>query len=91
MKKQNNIELEQIEWNFNNLCPTICKIFYNLLYKMSMSWNLGQQDICSRTQMRINEKSFNKKNLIIKSFLAAQIEEKNTFGDTSTKPNIGIL
>jgi hypothetical protein len=28
MKKQNNIELEQIEWNFNNLCPTICKIFY---------------------------------------------------------------
>jgi hypothetical protein len=37
MKKQNNIELEQIEWNFNNLCPTICKIFYNLLHKMFMS------------------------------------------------------
>jgi hypothetical protein len=30
--------------------------------------------------MRINEKSFNKKNLIIKSFLAAQIEKKTRFG-----------
>jgi hypothetical protein len=29
--------LEQIEWNFNNLCPSICKIFYNLLHKMCMS------------------------------------------------------
>ena len=28
---------QQIEWNFNNLCPTICKIFYNLLHKMYMS------------------------------------------------------
>jgi hypothetical protein len=37
MKKQNNIELEQIEWNFSNLCPTICEIFYNLLNKMCMS------------------------------------------------------
>jgi hypothetical protein len=27
MKKKNNTKLEQIEWNFNNLCPTICKIF----------------------------------------------------------------
>jgi hypothetical protein len=41
--------------------------------------------------MRINKKSFNKKNLTIKSILVAQIEEKNTFWDTSTKPNIGIL
>jgi hypothetical protein len=49
MKKQNNIELEQIEWNFNNLCLTIYKIFSNLLHKMCMSWNLGQQGICSRT------------------------------------------
>jgi hypothetical protein len=32
MKKQNNIELEQIERNFNNLCPTICKKIYNLYY-----------------------------------------------------------
>jgi hypothetical protein len=23
MKKKNNIKLEQIEWNFNNLCPRI--------------------------------------------------------------------
>jgi hypothetical protein len=37
MKKQNNTKLEQIEWNFNNLCPTICKIFYNLLHKICMS------------------------------------------------------
>jgi hypothetical protein len=37
MKKKNNTKLEQIEWNFNNLCPTICKIFYNLLHKMCMS------------------------------------------------------
>jgi hypothetical protein len=36
IKKQNNTKLEQIEWNFNNLCPTICKIFYNLLHKMCM-------------------------------------------------------
>jgi hypothetical protein len=34
MKKQNNIELKQIEWNFDNLCPIICKTFYNLLHKM---------------------------------------------------------
>jgi hypothetical protein len=27
----------KIEWNFNNLCPTVCKIFYNLLHKMCMS------------------------------------------------------
>jgi hypothetical protein len=37
MKKQNNRELEQIEWNFNNLHPTICKIFYSLLHKIYMS------------------------------------------------------
>jgi hypothetical protein len=36
-KKQNNTKLEQIEWNFNILCPTIYKIFYNLLHKMCMS------------------------------------------------------
>jgi hypothetical protein len=41
--------------------------------------------------MRINEKSINKKNLIIKSFLATQIEKKNTFWDISTKPKIGIM
>jgi hypothetical protein len=41
--------------------------------------------------MRINEKSFNKKNLIIKSFLAARIEKKNTFWDISTKPKIEIV
>jgi hypothetical protein len=49
MKKKNNTKLEQIEWNFNNLCPTICKIFYILLHKMGMSWDLGQQGICVRT------------------------------------------
>jgi hypothetical protein len=37
MKKKNNKKLEQIEWNFNNLCPTICKISYNLLHKICMS------------------------------------------------------
>jgi hypothetical protein len=37
MKKQNNTKLEQIEWNFNNLCSTICKIFYILCNKMYMS------------------------------------------------------
>jgi hypothetical protein len=37
MKKQNNTKLEQIEWNFNNLYPRICKIFYNLAHKMCMS------------------------------------------------------
>jgi hypothetical protein len=41
--------------------------------------------------MRINEKSFNYKNLIIKSFLAAQIEKKNAFWDITTKPKIEIL
>jgi hypothetical protein len=41
--------------------------------------------------MRISEKSFNYKNLIIKTFLAAQIEKKNAFWDISTKPKIGIL
>jgi hypothetical protein len=40
MKKKNNTKLEQIEWNFKNLCPIICKIFYNLLHKMCMSENL---------------------------------------------------
>ena len=59
MKKQKNTKLEQIEWNFNNLRPTNCKFFYNLLHKMYMSQNLGQHGIYSRTQMRINEKSFN--------------------------------
>jgi hypothetical protein len=37
MKKKNNTKLEQIEWNFKMLCPTICKIFYNLLHNMCMS------------------------------------------------------
>jgi hypothetical protein len=37
LKKQKNTKLEQIKWNFNNLCPTICKIFYSLLHKMCMS------------------------------------------------------
>ena len=46
MKKQNNTKLTQIEWNFNNLCPKFCKIFYNLLHKMCMSKNLDQQGIC---------------------------------------------
>jgi hypothetical protein len=32
-----------------------------------------------------------KKNLIIKSFLGAQIEKKNEFWDISTKPKIGVL
>jgi hypothetical protein len=41
--------------------------------------------------MRINEKSFNYKNLIIKSFLAARIKKKNVFWDISTKPKIVIL
>jgi hypothetical protein len=31
------IHLNKIEWNFNNLCPTICKIVYNLLHKIFMS------------------------------------------------------
>ena len=56
-----------------------------------MSQNLGHQGICFRTQMRISGKSFNKKNLIIKSFLDARIEEKKVFWDISTKPKIGIL
>jgi hypothetical protein len=34
--------------------------------------------------MRINEKSFNSKNLIIKSFLVARIEKKNAFWDIIT-------
>jgi hypothetical protein len=34
MKKQNNTKIEQIEWNFNNLCPIIYKIFYNLLHNL---------------------------------------------------------
>jgi hypothetical protein len=37
MKKKKNTKLEQIEWNFYNQCPTICKIFYSLLHKMCMS------------------------------------------------------
>jgi hypothetical protein len=41
--------------------------------------------------MRISEKSFNYKNLIIKSILAAQIENLNAFWDISTKPKIEIL
>jgi hypothetical protein len=41
-EKAKQHKLEQIEWNFNNLCPTICRIFYNLLHKMCMSYNLGQ-------------------------------------------------
>jgi hypothetical protein len=41
--------------------------------------------------MRINDKSFNLKNLIMKSFLATRIEKKNAFWDISTKPKIGIL
>jgi hypothetical protein len=41
--------------------------------------------------MRINEKCFNYKSLIIKSFIAARIERKNGFWDISTKPKIGIL
>jgi hypothetical protein len=76
MKKQNNSELEQIEWNFNNLCPTICKISYNLLHKMCMSLNLGQQGICSRTYMRINNKSFNQKKLNNKKFYSYPNSEK---------------
>jgi hypothetical protein len=32
-----------------------------------------------------------KKTLIVKSFLAARVEEKKVFWDISTKPNIGIL
>jgi hypothetical protein len=41
--------------------------------------------------MRISEKSFKYKSLIIRSFLVARIEEKNTFWDITTKLKIGIL
>jgi hypothetical protein len=37
MEKQNNTKLEQIEWNFNNLCSTICK--------EQIEWNLN--NLCS--------------------------------------------
>jgi hypothetical protein len=33
--KQHKIGANQME--FQNVCPTICKIFYNLLHKMYMS------------------------------------------------------
>jgi hypothetical protein len=36
-------------------------------------------------------KKFQLKNLIIKSFLASYIEEKNESWDISAKPKIGIL
>jgi hypothetical protein len=41
--------------------------------------------------MRISEKKFKPKNLIIKSFLAARIENFFIFWDISSKPKIGVL
>ena len=41
--------------------------------------------------MRISNKSFNYKLIIIKSFLVAFIKEKNAFLGITTKPNIRIF
>jgi hypothetical protein len=42
------MEFQQIGWFSCNLWRGICKIFYNLLHKICMSYNLGQQGIWSR-------------------------------------------
>jgi hypothetical protein len=47
--------------------------------------------MCSRTQMKISEKSFNQKNLIIKSFFLLILRKKTAFWDITIKSKIGIL
>jgi hypothetical protein len=58
---------------------------------MDMSYNLGQLIICLETWLGTHEKSFNKKNLKTKNFLAARVEKKRTFLSISPQPQIRNL
>jgi hypothetical protein len=56
--------------------------------KMDVSYNSGQHIVFLGTCLETHEKSFNKKNLKTKIFLAVHVEKKRTFLSTSPQPQV---